>query len=195
MAGLIEGAAGIESQPQPSTAGLIAEKMPSLLDQARGEFPYLSDKDIAFTKSQSANDGRKLEYWPADEEGGGNYMRPRSLPLGKAGIEVFDDDVRPIDVLADYVSHEGVNKDPKLAELYQEFANRTEPAVLQERYAYHRENLGENRPFDVWAQQTGLPELFRGYTFNQWGEGAEKMYTPQQLEVLDATKKYLGIGK
>jgi hypothetical protein len=34
--------------------------------------------------------------------------------------------------------------------------------------------------------------MFRGYTFNQW-ENAKDMYTPQQLQVLDQVRKYLGV--
>ena len=64
--------------------------------------------------------------------------------------------------------------------------------MMQERYQYHTQNLGENRPYEQWMQMTGLPEMFRGYTFNQWQDAA-KMYTPEQLQTLNAVRSYLGI--
>ena len=53
--------------------------------------------------------------------------------------------------------------------------------------------IDEKRPYEQWYQMTGLPEMFRGYTFNQFGQNAEQMYTPQQLETLNAVRQYLGI--
>lgn len=194
MAGLINDTAGLEAA-KPPAPGLVEQNMPDLLEQARTVYPYMQDKEVNFMQSKRPGEGKKLEYWPNDEPGDEAYPRPPELPIGKAGIEVFEKDVRPIDVLADYVSHEGVYRDPKLAALYQEFAKRTDPAVLQARYQYHRENYGENRPYEQWLERAGLPEIFRGYTFDQWGKDAKDYYTPEQLEVLDEVRRYLGIDQ
>ena len=94
--------------------------------------------------------------------------------------------------MGDYASHYGVDTDPQLKALYAQFAGQLDPKAMQERYQYHTQNLGENRPYEQWMQMTGLPEMFRGYTFNQWQDAA-KMYTPEQLQTLNAVRSYLGI--
>ena len=65
---------------------------------------------------------------------------------------------------------------------------------LQEQYKYYQEHpeYKEQRPFEDWAKASGLPGYFRGYTFNQWPDSTQ-MYTPEQLEVLNQVRSYLGI--
>jgi hypothetical protein len=65
--------------------------------------------------------------------------------------------------------------------------------MMQERYKFHQQNFGEKRPYDLWLQHTGIPEMFRGYTFDQWGPNAAKKYTPEQLNILNQVRQYLGI--
>ena len=162
-----------------------------LMDIAKQDYPYLADKDIAYTFTP-AQDDRQLEFYPPDEPGSPDYPRPQELPMGRVGIQVFNPKVRPIDLLGDYVSHYGVYNDPQLKDLYGQFTGAVNPQAMQERYAYHRQNFGEQRPYEQWAERTGYPELFRGYTFNQW-ENAAQMYTPEQLDILNRVRKYLGI--
>ena len=95
-------------------------------------------------------------------------------------------------MLADYVSHHAVKNDPVLQALYTEFESNVDPAVLKQRYEVHRKKYGEKRPYEQWKERTGLPELFRGYTFNQW-DNAEEMYTPQQLDILNRVRGYVGV--
>jgi hypothetical protein len=166
---------------------------PQLLQAAQKEYPYLADKDIAYTYTPDAGDKRYLEFWSPTETGDQQYPRPQSIPMGKVGVQVINPQTKPIDILGDYVSHYGVQADPQLQQLYQQFAGQLDPQMMQNRYAYHQANLGETRPYDQWLQATGLPEMFRGYTFNQWGDNAKQMYTPQQLQTLDAVRSYLGI--
>jgi hypothetical protein len=163
-----------------------------LLQNAKKEFPYLAKQDFGFAYTPNLQEERLLEFYAPNEPGAPESPRPTSLPLGKPGVQVFSTKVRPIDVLGDYVSHYGVQNDPRLAELYKQFASSLSPQNMQERYQYHQQNFGEKRPYQDWYQQTGLPEMFRGYTFNQWDD-AKSMYTPQQLKVLDQVRQYLGI--
>ena len=167
-----------------------------LFERAQQEYPYLSGKDIAYKYSPQQGRGF-LEFYDPQETGSPEYPRPKELPLGKVGIEVFDPKTRPIDILADYVSHYGVEKDPYLAQRYQEFIGSMSPQqrqILQQQYQYYQQHpdYQEKRPYEEWEKASGLPAYFRGYTFNQW-ENPQEMYSPQQIEMLNQVKKYLGV--
>ena len=175
---------------------ISADKGANLLEAAQKEYPYLSNKDIAYKYSPQQGRGF-LEFYSPEETGSPEYPRPKEIPMGKVGIEVFDPKTRPIDILADYVSHYGVEKDPTLAQRYQQFSQSFTPEqqkVLQEQYAWYQQHpeFKESRPFEEWLKSTGIPGFFRGYTFNQWDDAA-KMYTPEQLQTLNAVRSYLGI--
>ena len=157
----------------------------NLLQEATKAYPYLKGKDIAY-KYTPSKDERMLEFYRGEDI-------PEWGKGKQVAIEVFNPKTRPIDVLGDYVSHYGVQADPKLKELYSGFAGSLDPKMMQERYQYHVKNFGEKRPYDQWYQATGLPEMFRGYTFNQWGKDAARMYTPQQLDYLNQVRQYLGV--
>ena len=166
------------------------------LETAQKEYPYLSGKDIAYKYSPQQGRGF-LEFYDPQETGSPEYPRPKELPLGKVGIEVFDPKTKPIDILADYVSHYAVEQDPYLAKQYEQFSGSMGPEQrqrLQEQYQYYQQHpdYKEQRPYQEWEKASGIPGYFRGYTFNQWPDSS-KMYTPEQLNTLNAVKKYLGI--
>ena len=167
-----------------------------LFEQAKKEYPYLADKNIAFDYAPGKGRG-KLEFFPPDEPGNAEYPRPQNLPMGRIGVQVYDPQAKPSDILADYVSHYGVENDPFLKAQYQQFQQSFTPEQkkkLQEQYSWYQNNpkFKETRPFEEWAKATGIPGYFRGYTFNQWDD-AKSAYTPQQILLLDQVKKYLGV--
>jgi len=162
-----------------------ADQGGKLWEKAQQDYPYLSGKDVAYKYSPATNPEYMLEFYQGSD-------LPDWAKGKQAAIEVFNPQTRPIDILGDYVSHYGVEKDPQLQAYYQQFQNLLDPAAMQQRYQYHAQNLGEQRPYEEWSKMTGIPELFRGYTFDQW-ENAKEMYTPQQLQVLDQVRKYVGV--
>jgi hypothetical protein len=162
-----------------------------MFEKAQKEYPYLAGKDISFMYSPQQDD-RMLEFWHPDEPGSSESPRPDTLPLGKPGVQVFNPKTSPLDILGDYVSHYGVQADPRLAAMYQQFGQSLDPAMMQRRYAEHQQMFGEKRPYEDWYSSTGLPEYFRGYTFNQWPDAAQ-MYTPEQLQILNQVRQYLGV--
>lgn len=167
-----------------------------LFEKAKKEYPYLADKEIAFDYAPAKGRGY-LEFYSPTETGSPEYPRPQNIPMGKVGVQVFDPRTRPVDILADYVSHYGVENDPFLKAQYEQFSKSFTPEQqkrLQEQYAWYQNNpkFKESRPFEEWAKSTGIPGYFRGYTFNQWDD-AKSAYTPQQLLLLDQVKKYLGV--
>lgn len=167
---------------------------PSVFDQAVSQYPILSRSGLAYTKSPGGN-GNLLEFWPPNEQGSPSYQRPAELPIDKPGVQVFSDQVRPIDILGDAVSHHLVNTDPTLKKVYSAFENSITPdqeKILQQQYQYAQQNEGETRDFSTWKDMTGLPAMFRGYPFQQWPqEFNQKVYTPKQMQLLDKMMEYL----
>jgi hypothetical protein len=175
-----------------------ADQGGKLFEAAQKEYPYLAGKDIAYKYSPQQGRGF-LEFYDPQETGSPEYPRPKELPLGKVGIEVFDPKTKPIDILADYVSHYGVEQDPYLVQQYQQFAGSMSPEQrqrLQQQYQYYQQHpeYKEQRPYQEWEKASGMPGYFRGYTFNQW-DNPQEMYTPQQIQMLDQVRKYLGVVK
>jgi hypothetical protein len=157
------------------------------------QYPYLVGKPVDFLYTPNPNADVYLETYGRTETGPPNAPRPKELPMGRYGIQVFKPTTRPIDILGDYVSHAGVTDDPVLAKLYADFKSVTPDAVMKERYKEHQ-SFGEKRPYSKWLEMTGYPELFRGYTFDQFGPNSASMYSPEQLRVLNQVKQYVGIA-
>ena len=149
----------------------------------------------------SMEPGRRgmLETWPAGEVGGGlTGKRPGGIPLETEGVSVHGN-LRPMDVLGDVTSHMMTNPKsayykPELDALYRQFTASLDPAMQNERYQYARKHFGETRPFEQWAEMSGYPGMMRGYVFDQWPkEEFPRMYTPEQMQMLDQIKQLLGI--
>ena len=162
----------------------------SLLDLAKTEFPYLADKDIqySFVPKTDLKDPRMLEFYSPEET-----QRPANLPLGKVGVENYDPNTKTSDLLADYVSHHAVQNDPKLKPLYDAFASTLDNKVMQERYQYDVAHEGEKRSFEDWAKASGVPAVFRGYTFRQFPEQFNnRFYSPTQKQILNQIRSLVG---
>lgn len=163
-----------------------------LLEQAKQTYPYLKQSNLGITYTPNARSPYQSEYWPKEEGGTQERPRPSALPLAQSGLQVFNRTVRPMDILGEYVSHEAINTDPRLQEMYGRFREQVPEETMRQRYGTHQQKFDEQRPFELWKEQTGLPEYFRGYTFNQW-PNAQNHYTPDQLKTLDEIRAYLGI--
>lgn len=162
--------------------------------------PVLNSTPITF-RGQGVPDNAGLESFPAGESGSSKYPRPSNLPIDRGGIELSENKkpVSPRDVVADWAGHIGNDpNDPsyniKLADIYSRFAQSLDPKLLQKRYEYDVANQGEKRPFDIWARLSGIPAMFRGYTFNQWpDEFNNKVFTPEQKRIMDEARSHLGM--
>jgi len=145
--------------------------------------PYLSQ--IAF-KDNPAQDGRMLEYYPKGETD--------SFDPSRNAVEVFGGRASPQDLAGDLVSHQLANgENTQLGRYFSDFVQSMTPkqkAILQEQYQWAKDKEGETRPYDQWAQASGLPAYFRGYAFNQW-PGRQDMYTPQQIQQFDQMNRFL----
>ena len=179
-----------EPVAQQETAGT------TIISKAEQQFPYLKGKNINVVVNPDSKIGGKLEFYDEKETGTGDTPRPEGIPLGQVGVEIRDTNVRPIDVLGDYVSHYAVYNDPKLKPLYDEFVKTIPENQQRDRYNYAVENFGEERSYEDWKEMSGDPGMFRGYVFDQFPkEEFDKIYSPEQIKLLDKVKDYLGIDK
>jgi hypothetical protein len=179
-----------QSSAVPDPFGAAVEKWPFL-----AQYPHVYSNVPGRTN---------LESWPIGESGTKEYPRPQGLPPDKFGLEIFDRNIRPDDVLADAVSH-GMRFDDNAVRLaYDRFSQSITPqqeGILRRQYQWYRLNSGEVRPYDAWRSMSGLPGMFRGYAFNQWGDAddpnwyAMNWYTPEQRTLLDEMMQNLNNRK
>jgi hypothetical protein len=172
----------------------IPQQAPNVFAQAQQQYPILNNRDILYKFSPSQRP-EQLEAWPPQETGTPDSPRPSEFPVGKYGIEVYNPQTRPIDILGDVVSHFLVNTDPRIKDYYSRFSASISPqqeARLRDQYQWSRLHEGERRTYDEWRSASGLPAYFRGYPFQQWSpEFVQGAYTPEQRSMLDDMMNYL----
>lgn len=186
-------------QPQPLPREALAQALsapPDPFAEASKQYPIIKGFDGGYVNTPMPGDDRKLEFWPADEPGDEQYPRPKEFPMGKPGIQQISPDTTSTDIAADIVSHQLVKTDPKLKAMYDQFSQTFKTpegvAKLQQDYAWAKQNEGETRPFDQWAETTRIPDYFRGYVFKQWPEKARGgMSSQDQRGMLDTMSNYI----
>lgn len=185
--------------PAASLTGLMSNStmLPKLLGY--GSALPASMRNLPMVMTPGAN-GAMLESWGKGEEGTPDYPRPGGLPMNQDSVQVFNPDtITPKNVLADVVGHfmadpQSENYDPVLGGMYDQYVKSLDPRMMQQRYEYARQNFGEERPYEQWLHASGAPAVFRGYTFDQWPRDFnEQINTPEQIQMLDEIKRYLGI--
>ena len=173
---------------------VVKENDPMFLEQAQKEFPRLKELDLGY-KYTPREDRGFIEFFPPDEPGSPEFPRPKELPIGKPGIEVYNPRTRPVDIAGDIASHWMVYNDPRMIDYYGRFRQSISPDQqerMRQQYDFYKKNYGETRPYEQWYETTGLPGYFRGYPFQQWEpEEIEQAYTPQQKAILDEVLNYL----
>ena len=187
-------AEGVVRSKSPA-AGSATKTTPPPTDvwtQAQQQYPILSSLGLQFKMNPQPNRGF-LEFWPGDEVGTPEYPRPQEFKPGIPGLEIYDTNTRPIDILGDVTSHHLINTDPTIKNYYSAFEKSLTPqqqSNLTQQYLYAKQHHNETRPYPQWYQMSGLPAYFRGDAFNQW-DRPEQMYTPQQMQQFDQMMQYL----
>ena len=129
---------------------------------------------------------------PISDPGNAKEPRPKKIPLGSIGVQLFNRHVKPINVLADVASHYMIHSDPTMKRYYQQFLKSVTPAQRIRThidYTWAQKNLGETRPYAEWLQETRLPAYFRGYTFGQWPAAfTSRVFNKQQIKLFDQVR-------
>jgi hypothetical protein len=172
----------------------LLDAPPTLLDQARQDYPLLLNYDIAYKNNPGGGQGF-MESWPAGETGTPQQPRPAEFSPNRFGVENYNPASRPIDLVGDVVSHHLVNIDPNIRQTYQQFTGSLQPwqeDILRGQYQHAQANAGETRPYEAWRAASGVPAYFRGYAFQQWpADFNQRAYTPQQLNSFDQMMQHL----
>jgi hypothetical protein len=160
-----------------------------VFEQAMEMYPALRGLGIEYKISPNPEERRMLEFYPPNEKGSLDKPRTRELPINKIGVEVYNEDVKPLDVLGDVTSHWLIYNDPEYKRYYDNFVQSMTPKQKQRlkgQYEHYVSKEGEERPYEQWEQMTGLPAYFRGYPFKQWPDEFNQVaYTPEQREMFD----------
>jgi hypothetical protein len=159
-------------------------------------YPALRGLGVNAVTTPMPGDPRKLEFWPPGDPGDQRYPRPAGLPSAQPGVQIIDPATTPRDVAGDITSHWLVKQDPRMREMYGQFADtfNTPRAqrYLQRDYAHAQANEGEQRPFEDWKTMTRIPAYLRGRMFDQWSPQEQReYYTPDQIDMLNRMSGYL----
>tara|TARA_R100000988_G_scaffold35447_1_gene17878 strand:+ start:650 stop:2599 length:1950 start_codon:yes stop_codon:yes gene_type:complete len=169
----------------------MSKQIENKYDTAKKMYPVLKNYPYNIVETLDENSPYYLEHFPPEEVGSLENPRPKNLPIGEYGLQIFKD-VKPEDIAGDIISHHIINKDKYLSKKYEEFKKLISKEDMLNRYNYHKNNLGENRDFNNWSERTGYPELLRGYVFNQFDKKTkDNLYTLEQKKVLDSIKNYI----
>ena len=182
----------LNSRPQtPSVREDIGQRV-------KKRFKALAPLDFSVidSRSKGISDGRKLEFFPADE-------RDNPTP-GRMAVEVFDPSFKgeTLDnmIAADMLHHLG-KKDPVLIKIRQRFRDSlSQEQRTVDRRVYDNEVLKgtEARSFDQWFEVSRLDQYI-GSAFLPDGSKNKKDWlrgmSEDQKFMLDAIKTYMKEGR
>jgi hypothetical protein len=170
----------------------------SLMRKALQDYPFLSqhkpvvitnpNKDEGFAQTYSAEEtGRPL--------GDGTFSRPKELPMGQLGIEIY----RPNEFTHHDLVGEVLHVDPFAREISDKLATTFDPRQLEllKREALdYGATIKEGRP-EADAIRNATDSAVRGYVVGQWPEevNQEFGYSPVQKALLESLKNYTKTGK
>jgi len=184
------------------TSQIPAESLPYVAYRDVGQaavskYPILAKYQLKSVVSLGAQP-YKLEFWEPNDPGNSVEPRPEEIPMDSIGVQIFSDTVRPIDVLADVVSHYMRIHDPQMKDYYQQFVDSLTPEQkdrLKTDYVWaQKHEVTSPPPYDIWVQRVRLPAYFRGYTFRQWKNSFNrKVFTTNQIALFNKVRIYLGL--
>ncbi len=168
----------------------------SLMRKAVQDYPFISQhKPVVITGTGEGF----AETYPPEETGrplpGGGFSRPKDLPMGQLGIEIYRPDAFTHHDLAGEVLH----VDPYAREISDKLATTFDPKQLE---ILKREALDYQHSLDTGqdekrAIQNATDSAVRGYVVNQWPEEVNRQfeYSPVQRALLESLKNYTKTGK
>lgn len=165
-----------------------------LLAKASTAYPFIQQYHPNVMVSPSTQ-GDYAETWPADETGDAQYPRPKELPMGGVGVQVFKPDkFGPSDLAAEFL-----HVDPYANQMRAQLMHTLTPhqvAMLKHSSEDYSSTLERGEP-EHRAMQNALDSALRGYTVGQWPAeaNAAMRYSPDQLRLLDGLRHYMTTGQ
>jgi len=157
---------------------------------AKSKYHFLNNQhyNIAYT-GPKGRDGAYLEAWQSNDEGAPDWPRDvRHLPLGTAGVEVFNSKVTPTDIAADVGSHLDPIQKRYTKQLIAGLSKRQLGEMKHQSGDYtYSLKLGMS---EQQATNNAASALYRGYVYDQYPkEGLAAMHftLPQRIQLDNAT--------
>ncbi len=166
----------------------------AMLAKAAKDYPFISQHNpMVFMGADPSRD--YAETWPTMEEGGPDRPRPKNLPLGRVGVEVF----RPDSFGASDLAAELLHVDPVANTTRAQMLKMLTPAQIArlKQEARDYQSTLDRGQGEESAMRNAMDSALRGYAMQQWPAEANQAmgYTPAQLQMLDALKRYVTTGK
>lgn len=158
------------------------------LAESTNKYPFIKQY-LPHVKFNPRENAGYAETFGPDEEGAGEFMRPKEFPMGTTGIEVY----RPDKFSAQDYAAEFLHVDPR--------AHRTREQMLKT-FTPQQRDIMQHEPDYTYSIETHLsPEramqnatdaVMRGYVMGQWPKEAldEFKFTDEQRGYLDELKNY-----
>ena len=172
----------------------MADIAQQLLLQAQKEYPFISRHNPSVIVNEGGGEGF-AETYPRGETGrpleNGEFSRPKSLPINKIGIEIY----QPNKFTHHDIAGEVLHDDPFANQIRDNLAKSWSPKQLdvlkKEALDYqHSINTGQD---EQRAIQNATDSALRGYVVNQWPKEVNTMlnYSPKQLQLIQSLQKYM----
>ena len=172
----------------------MADIAQQLLLQAQKEYPFISRHNPSVIVNEGGGEGF-AEAYPPEETGrpmgDGTFSRPKELPMGQLGIEIY----RPDSFTHHDLAGEVLHIDPYSREISDKLAKTWTPEqlkTLREHALDYDATLAEGRP-EADAIRNATDSALRGYVVNQWPQEVNNdfKYSPKQLQMFQSLQKYM----
>lgn len=158
----------------------------ALVASTKKKYPFINNSNpVLIPGTKKGGEG-----WPAGETGAQDYPRPKSIPLGRHGVEVG-----PGSTEAD-IAGEVLHVDPFAATV----RDRLQKSLSQEQTAYLKSqalDYGDSSGgTEQHRMQNAVDSAIRGKLVGQWPDEANAgmKYTPQQQSMLNQLDLYMKTG-
>jgi hypothetical protein len=172
----------------------MADYATELLTKANETYPFLQRHNPAVIVNEGGGKGF-AEAYPKDETGtpleGGGFSRPKELPMGRIGIEIYKPEQFSHHDLAGEVLHDDPYANQTRDQLSKMWSKEQLP-LLKEMALDYQATLDEGRP-EADAIQNATDSAMRGYVVNQWPtENNQRLaYRPEQMKLLNNLQNYM----
>ena len=170
----------------------------SLMRKATEEYPFISQHKPVVITNPDQGFGFAQTYPPEETGkplGDGTFSRPKELPMGQLGIEIY----RPNEFNHHALAGEVMHVDPYAREISDKLAATFDPRQLKllKHQALDYEQSLKTGQDEKRAIQNATDAAVRGYVVKQWPEevNQEFEYNPVQKALLESLKSYAKTGK
>ena len=172
----------------------MADYASDLLSQATQAYPFIQRHNPAVIVNENGGEGY-AETYPKGETGapleGGGFSRPKELPIGRVGVEIYKPDEFNHHSLAGEILHDDPYANEIRDKLSKTWSEQQLPELKHMALDYGtsiKQGQSEDR-----AIQNATDSAMRGYVVGQWPtENNDRLgYNPEQMQLLNNLQNYM----